>query len=255
MLLEKDQWPGLPKWPMAFITGKDVTPEQAKEIIFRTDRAIAYPSAYGMGNDDRFRARVQNLFGWTEMVELQETFHKMGESEREAFRAKYNVDSPWDLSSRWSEGMGMISTQYVTNDWFSTAYIGGPHGWCSPEGKIHSDGHNYGKWPSVEEIVNDWKNLVAAFPYLDLVCTMYSGEQCEEHSEPVCSIVVKDGKVEVHAPDLSLHTCAPSMGENDVMDRFMSILSGDYSSERGWPEPWIQEFAERSKSVVKTLIA
>ena len=49
MELQENEHPSLPKWPASFVTGKTVTPEQAKDIIFRTDSSLAYPSEYGFG--------------------------------------------------------------------------------------------------------------------------------------------------------------------------------------------------------------
>lgn len=65
-VLTVEQYPGLPKWPEAYVTGTAVTPEQAKEIIFRTDRPVTYISDYGFGNDRPFRERCVEAFGWLE---------------------------------------------------------------------------------------------------------------------------------------------------------------------------------------------
>jgi len=255
MLLSKEQWPGLPKWPMAFVTGKSVTVEQAKEIIFRTVTSLSSPSEYGFGNDRAFRERCINVFGWRPLVALTNKWYQMTEDERKAWADKHDLPSPWVLNQAWADKMGYVSTSYVNNSWLASAYIGGPHGWCSPQGNIHSDGHNYGKWPSVDEIVADWETLLAAFPFIDLACTMYSGEQCEEDSVPVCTIKVDASNgVQVHAPDLSMHDRNPTKGGADRIDTLLfSLMSGKHDREHGWPAGWVEEYGVRSTAAMKEI--
>ena len=233
MILTPDKYPNLPKWPAVFVTGERVTPEQAKDIIFRTDSSVRYPSTgYGVGgNDGEFRAACNNAFGW----DLLET-----------------DDYPLQhrLIEAWREEMRCVSTDYVTINRLATSFIGGPYGWCHTDGTILQENQNYGKWPSVEDIVQDWKNLLAAFPYINVVCTLFSGESCEEHSIPVCSIVVRDGLVQVIEPDLGLHT--QTRTTSDLGLQFISnLMRRDYNHERGWPPEWISEFGQLSTAVAR----
>jgi hypothetical protein len=152
--------------------------------------------------------------------------------------------------------MEMVHTSYVTNNWCASCYVGGPHGWCSPDGTIAS-WHNYGKWPSVAEIVADWEMLLKAFPYLDLVCTLHSGETCENEVVPVCSIVVGNGKVEVRQPDMSLHSALPPTDDdNDAafMASILKSMNGNFDYEHGWPAGWVEEFGAWSTAVMKETV-
>ena len=259
-ILTPDQYPGLPKWPAAFVTGKSVTPQQAKDIIFRTDTSLQSPSEYGFGNDERFAKICTALFGWDPLIKAENDWyeiHKMAPEQKAAemerlLPAKYSYDRLYDVRDAWKAKLGIVSTEYVNNSWLASAYIGGPHGWCSPQGNIHSDGHNYGKWPSVEDIVKDWAALQAAFPYLDLACTLYSGEQCQEDSVPVCTIHVKNGTVAVTEPDMAAHDRNPTMGvEHDSVSHIMGIMRGNYAGEHGWPASWVEEFGVKSSAVMK----
>lgn len=261
MILTPEQYPGLPKWPATFITGKSVTVEQAKEIIFRTDTSVRRAGNWSIGgNDRRFKAHLEKLFGWDALEALHTEFDRVSKEYREAeqvplFNPLADMKSPWDIGSEWAEKMGMISTEYISNSFLSSAYIGGPHGWCNPDGRIHFENHNIGKWPSVEEVVKDWETLVAAFPYLDLVCTLYNAESSEDHGVPVCSIIVKDGKVEVHSPDVSLHGHEPNHRFEMNMGAIMALSHGNYRGEQGWPTGWAEEFAVKSKAVMAELLA
>lgn len=259
-ILTPDQYPGLPKWPGAFVTGKSVTPEQAKDIIFRTDTSVGYPSDYMGGNDRRFQERCIAQFGWKPLLDAEGKWfelHKIADqAEKEAAiellcPTKYGFDNLWDVRNKWQEEMGMVATEYVHNSFLSSAYIGGPHGWCSPSGNIHSDGHNYGKWPGVETIVDDWAALVTAFPYIDVVCSLFSHEACQEERQPVCTIVIRDGKVVVCAPDLTMHDRNVEPVKEFDMGGLLQIMSGDYSYERGWPTGWVEEFGAKSTATMK----
>lgn len=260
-VLTPDQYPGLPKWPAAFVTGKSVTPEQANDIIFRTDTSLHSPSEYGFGNDKRFAEHCVKVFGWQPLIDAENAWYKihtMPEAQKAAemerlLPEKYGYDNLFSVRDAWRDELGIISTEYVCNSWLASSYIGGPHGWCSPQGNIHSDGHNYGKWPSVEAIVDEWTKLMAAFPYLHLACTLYSGEQCEEHSVPVCTILVAHGAVNVYEPTLELHDRNPTMGNglDDSIGRLMRVVRGDYSGEHGWPAGWVEEFGAKSTAAMK----
>ncbi len=242
---------------MAFVTGKTVTPEQAKEILFRTDSSLAFPSEYSFGNDRRFRDRCIKLFGWDRLIAFGEKVRaasNLDGAAREKALAQLlpdGVSSDWDIGQLWANEMGYISTSYVKNDWLASAYIGGPHGWMSPAGNVHHDGHNWGKWPSVEEIVEDWKKLLEAFPYIETVTTLYSGEQCEDHSVPVCTITVGKGQVVVHTPDLTMHDRAPEGGKAFDVGSILGIMSGDHSRQHGWPADWVEEYGAKSTAAMK----
>ena len=264
--LPQNQWPGLPKWPGVFVTGKSVTPEQAKEIIFRTDTSVMRPSDYMDGNDRQFQERCIQQFGWKPYLDLQSDCWAVlsDEAKKEESLARrdranalleaHGIDNVWEIGEAWKKEMGIIDTEYVYNSHLSSAYIGGPTGWCSIGGNISVDGHNYGKWPSVESIVNDWQALVAAFPYLDLQCSLFDGEACEDATSPGCTIIVKDGKVTVCEPDLSLHVANPEPRKG-IMDEMMPLLmglqSGRYSHEQSWPEEWVKEFGVKSTAAMR----
>lgn len=262
MILTPEQYPGLPKWPAAFVTGKSVTVERAKDIIFRTDTSLQSPSEFGFGNDKRFAQHCVELFGWKPLIVAENEWynvHKLSDDEKIAAierlcPASSGFQRLWDVRQAWTEKMGIVQTEYVCNSWLASSYIGGPHGWCSPQGNVHSDGHNYGRWPSVEAIVTDWRTLLKAFPYLDVICTLYSGEQCEEYSMPVCTIGIGKGRVEVYEPDLSMHNRNPTMGRHEDMSAMiMALMHGNYDREHGWPAGWVEEFGAKSTAVMQNL--
>lgn len=139
-ILTPEQYPGLPKWPGAFVTGTTVTPEQAKDILFRTDTSVRYPSEYMGGNDHRFRERCIVQFGWKPLIDAEGKWFELHKIEDKAQKEaaiealcpkRSGFDNLWDLRHAWQAEMQMVETEYVSNSYLSTAYIGGPHGWCA----------------------------------------------------------------------------------------------------------------------------
>ena len=53
---------------------------------------------------------------------------------------------------------------------------GGPKGWCDWEGNIACRNYNIGKWPTAEEVTEDWLAIAAAFPYLELRAQVITDE-------------------------------------------------------------------------------
>jgi hypothetical protein len=84
------------KWPAARLIGPDVTKEQAREYIWRTDYSFINPVF--AGNDHVYR---QKLIEW------------IGEN-----------------------GSHQIDLEYFYSDWVACSYVGGPHGVIHPTGKV-----------------------------------------------------------------------------------------------------------------------
>lgn len=120
------------------VIGKPVSEELATEIILRTDNFFGY--GYG-GNNNSFNKEVRKLFGIKEHPKGMEGFDEWSESVENCLKA-----------------IGHIETQYVENDWISCCFIYGPHGWMHPDGIIGFK-DNVGKWPSVEEIYENWEKM------------------------------------------------------------------------------------------------
>lgn len=97
-----DKYPGLPKWPGAFVTGKSVTPEQAKDIIFRTDPSVRHPSEYMGGNDRLFRARCVKKFGWQPILDAEGKWFELNKIEDQAQKeAAIEALCPKSSGYRW----------------------------------------------------------------------------------------------------------------------------------------------------------
>jgi hypothetical protein len=218
--------PGLPKWPQMIVRGTPVTVEQAKEIIRRTDRSFTGTLS---GNDHATNRVIAKKIGMP-----AGTFYDPRD------RAP-NYD--WDAVEAFRTAWGAIYTEYVTNDWIACCFIGGPHGWCHPDGTIfYSD--NVGKYPGVEDVARDWAAILMEFPILDLTATLMSGESCEEDAEPVCTITVRDGRVVVGPPQNDFQRPA----DRDVEEYVRRLSADPVGRECAIPMAWIDEWAAQYRA-------
>lgn len=206
------------------VTGKKVTVDQAKEIIFRTDNSLISPEYAGNNHE------------WREWYSAASGYNK--------------IKGDWGLQLDLCDAV-MVSTGYVTNDWAASAYVYGPHGWCHPDGTICSF-DNVGKWPSVEEVLRDWTELAKAFPFLDLHVTLMSDEHCEDVSQALVNIRVVDGVASLEEPNLEPHTANPK-GYGDKTDAIFALLSHT-RNEHGLPPEWYDEYAARVNTIVDDIL-
>ena len=183
----------LPKWPGLLVVGKTVTREQAMEIIIRTD------SLWFTSNDYEFSRELNNYL-------YDVNIDKSGyDKENDAIADKLGLDrnnswnSIWNYKESKMAEVGQISLNYLDNDRIISSWIGGPKGWCNWSGRILADNFNIGKWPSVQDVYNDWVNIAKAFPFLDLKAQLLSTEIGDMDNEPevVVQFNVKDGKVKM----------------------------------------------------------
>ena len=140
--MERSSLPVLPKWPALLVVGEAVTPEQAAEIIIRT-------SSFRFTTNARdFKAQLETaLYG-----QVLDDYTQSAFDQQERKRQEYRV----------------LDLEYLYNDQVCSCWVGGPHGWCHWDGRIHTNNYNIGKWPSEEEVLKEWQAIAAAFPFLSL---------------------------------------------------------------------------------------
>jgi hypothetical protein len=243
---------GLPKWPQMYVNGTPVSVEQAKDIIRRTD--TFFTDGYG-GNNREYDRWVRQTVGMAPSYS-DRPFEKYPDdsapqAEKDAFFAKRKAEADADrviyeaFQRRWRP----LRTSYVHNSWVSCSFIGGPHGWCHPDGEIGFV-DNIGKWPSVSEVLKDWQVLAEAFPFLSIGVTLYDGESSEDGTRPLVSLKVLEGKAtlvdpaaeNVHTPYKRGSRRQGSVGSS--VAEFMTSFR-DVRREQGLDDSWILEWAEK----------
>lgn len=161
-----------PKWAAITLEGKSVTPQQALEIIIRTDDWSMY---YG---HDAWTKSIQQLVGWN-------------------FKPN---EYCYDSFMQFKESIGSLGLQYLSTDRIDSSYVEGANGWCDFEGKIYLNSKNIGKYADSAIVYEEFKLIAKEFPFLDFVCQIWSKEYCEEGARPVIEYRVKSGDVEVFEP-------------------------------------------------------
>lgn len=237
----------LPKWPQMLVTGTTLPVEQALEIIRRTDSFFIW----GGGNDHAFNDQAKAFVRQPEAPfrSSPEWKNRSEEEWSEAFRKFFNEEIP-----AWKGKWGFINTQYVINSWISCAYIGGPHGWCHPDGTIGYS-NNVGKWPSVKEVFEEWKMLAEAFPFIEVEATLMDREYCEEDPQPVVSFLIRNGAVMLVDPaERNLHeefgrTIPHSSDPIETMLKSLFDVRGEHAISLEQIKRWGEEIWKGEKDV------
>lgn len=201
----------LPKWPALTVSGKWLNREQTSEVLMRTN---AWSHS---GNDQAWEKTILRLLGVPLRTDRSYPLYH------------------WEDMNRVTTDLGCIPLNYLYNSRVSSSWIGGPHGWLNWDGRIHTVNYNIGKWPSVQEVLDEWKAIAAAFPYLDLQAQLWSGETSESPM-PVVEYIVKGGKARVRAAKEPL--LLPKFNEVDVSQMFVT------GRERGCSEDTLREALE-----------
>jgi hypothetical protein len=212
---------GLPKWPAMTVIGDRVSEKVAAEIIIRTEHG--FPDFWS--NSKRATKEFQDIFGYSEDDSIYK--NKEGESDEQRVARMHAF---WDRKRKLQEAIGCIELEYLCSSRITSAYIGGPHGWCNWNGEIFSNGYNIGKWPSVESVAQEWERIGLAFPMLKLKCWLYDEESCESTGKPVVMFEVANGQTWVRpATD-----APPIQPAGPDMEAFIKALNGDsYNREVG----------------------
>lgn len=175
------------KWPAILITGEKVTEEQVIDIIIRTDEAVANPSRFTFGNNHDFGKH------WAELTDVD-----------------YDADS-----SKYSrlEKINFVDLYYLRNTLLGSCWIGGSQSWIWEDGNIFKFS-NIGKWPAVENVIDELVKITRAFPYLKLKVTLFDDEVQSDFyvngqkivdadyeavlDKALCSFTVENGAVKYH---------------------------------------------------------
>jgi hypothetical protein len=220
---------GLPKWPQMLVTGKKVTVDQAKDIIFRTDLFFVDECKYSGGNCTEFNDAYREA--------------ALLNALRDKYDNKWSILSP--LLQQLREYVSHIELEYTGNRYGSSAFVYGAHGWCQPDGTI-SFNFNVGKWPSTESIYNEWQSIASAFPYLDLHVTLMNDEWGQPDALPLVNIRVVDGHAILQHPDVSVHT----KKQTPVL---ADMLSRSVNRELGLCNDWYNEYAAKVAQAITDL--
>lgn len=152
----------LPKWPGLLVHGPDIHPDQAAEIILRTESHY-----YFSGNDKAWIRALYRLAG-------------VGADCAEGYS-----EESYETKRKLFEELGILDLQYIYNQNIISAWINGPHGWVDWAGRVGCRCYNIGKWPNAGEVLEDWKKIAAEWPFLELTSQLLSMEILEDGPQQV----------------------------------------------------------------------
>jgi len=165
----------LPKWPGLLVWGRPVNTVQASIIIIRT-----MPS-YLSGADQIWMNKVSNI------LDIDSNGIILSEEEIKTLKDR----------------LGFLELFYLYNERIMSLYTGGIHGWCNWDGRIYCNSFNIGKWPSVNELFDEWSRIAESFPFLDLESQIldksigFFEPEYQEQPKPLIKFSIKDGKVKI----------------------------------------------------------
>ena len=197
----------LGKWPRLLVFGERVTNEQAGDILVRTN------SRYFCMNNKTWERQASQILG----VPFQD--HRGGKEGLDWFK---DNEAAWD-------GLGNIPLEYLCNHKIGYAGIGGPQGWCDWNGWTFTAIYNIGKWPSHDEVTQEWTAIAAAFPYLRLRAQLIADEGAGELAG---TWDVADGKV-TYRDDVTERVTEPrELSEARMLTTLVLGMEQGVSAER-----------------------
>jgi len=206
----------LPKWPALLVQGKDVTEEQAREIILRT--SVGWLDC----NDKEWNEIVRNILGKPMKRDYS------WDDDTTAAHAK--------VAHEWADCWPSVRPlYYLTNDRIASSWIGGPKGWIDWQGNIFCNTFNVGKWPGMGGLIDEAAALAEAFPFLEAKFQFLNHESGftpeDEESLALLTIEFADGEITVDDSVQEPMTVDLGLEPSAIMMRFESA-----SSERGCTE-------------------
>jgi uncharacterized ubiquitin-like protein YukD len=174
----------LGKWAAMVVVGKNVTEDQAKEIIVRTSGLY-----FSSNNHEFVQALYEHVFK-----------KKFDEQKYHSTISDYYSNNQECIKVMNKYGI-LRGVEHLKNHQIVSSFIGGPHGWCNWDGSILTNSYNIGKYPSENEIYKEWIIIAEAFPYLDLKCQLWDKECTEDNNIPEVQYNIKNGMVATCEPE------------------------------------------------------
>lgn len=163
------------KWPQLTVVGPPVTPEQAEQILIRTDGLML------ACNDRAWQAEAHRIITGTEDPWMLPTV----DERLAALRAEYEA----------KQRLGILTLAYLDQERVVNSAKGSACGWCDWDGTIGARPYNIGKWPSEGEITSDWEQITEAFPFLRLRSQVTSFSDASDPPRVWGTWTVRDGTV------------------------------------------------------------
>lgn len=219
--------PSLGKYPIMLVKGERISFEQADELLIRTND----------WDDDS----IDHI--WTDTV-YSSAGIQMG---------TLNIPHPDSLSD-FKKAYRVLDLEYTPNHRIMTRHILGPRGWADWDGLISYQLPTSSKWPLLIELEHEWRDIAAAFPFLDLKVqfaeqkidnTLGWGE-IDAGIKPTFRIRVKDGDIKADYEEAGFKRMDIKYKSKDDV-RTMVRRHGSHLGRQGVPLTRLREALDRVK--------
>ena len=200
----------LPKWPGLLVIGDNITPEQAGEILIRTND---WYSIFSFQKNSFLLDEIKKIYQKTLPLEDQISYIEIDE---QIFNNKIN----------------RLSLNFLDNDRIDSSWIGGLKGWCDWDGAIFCNNYNIGKWPYIGDILYDLRLIIKRFPYLNFQLQLLSHEaDIEENAnevKPLVSLEINKGKIK--EMDIDYLIC-PYLNKKESEEDFINNINSNWRND------------------------
>lgn len=196
----------LPKWPGLLIVGDQITPQQAGEILIRTND---WYDVFNYNKNNFLLNEIKKIY--RETLPIEELISEIKLDEK-IFCNK--IDHL------------LLSCLY--NERIDSSWIGGLKGWCNWDGTIFCNNYNIGKWPYIGDVLNDLRLIIKNFPYLNFQLQILSHEANIEENvhevKPLVSLEISKGQIKEMNID---YLISPYLNEKDESEEiFINNMNG-----------------------------
>lgn len=175
--------------PQIIITGSKITFEQANNIIFCTDKFFdSFLEIYGHAGNKLFI----DAFKFTTNLNI-------------IYDMKLSFNELFEFDNFMHNKIKFINTECIANDFIDSSYIQGAHGWCNPDGTIYSTYNSRMKYPSINDIISDFKKIIKKFPFLNMNVTVMEYSDINDNNIPNYNLYINNGRIHKLEPNLSVH--------------------------------------------------
>lgn len=184
------------KWTKMYLVGKQVTQEQAKDIISRTDKFITGVSLFPYNT--KRHEWINSVLGYTNIISHWDASNEFNDDP-----ITWEHEDVIDKSKeRVYESLGLIELDFFQSNYYADNITSTQSNWIHLDGNIFYEGPVSGCNVTIYDLYVNLEKLAKAFPYLELNIDVEEDiEEDDENSFPMhcfVTFIVRNGNVFVY---------------------------------------------------------
>lgn len=187
------------KWTKMYLVGKQITQDQAKDIISKTDKFISKVSLFPYNS--KYHKRINDTFGFTEIINHWDRANDW-QTEHDPITWEYENEID-NSKERVYANLGLIELDKF-NSWYFSERVPSSHiNWVHLDGNIFYEGPINGCYVTIHDVYMELEKLAKSFPYLEMNVDVEEEIEDDDDSDtfPVhtsATFVVRNGEVFVY---------------------------------------------------------